>query len=100
MGVVNILVSLEISPGAADSAQVDLAAFHEASKKSPGFLYMYIMRDSDSPAQIFIVEAWESQQDFETHITSEHFLAFGKVIPEIITSMSIKTLLPFDYSPT
>lgn len=94
MDNVNILVSFEIFPDTSEIADKALAVFYEESKKEPGLVYMYIMRDNDHPAQIFIVEAWKTQRDFETHITSSHFLTFGNAIVGKATPINVRKLLP------
>ena len=93
MSNITILVEIEILPEESGFIHEALSILQQDSKKEPGLEYMHVMRNNDNPAQIIIIEAWKSEQDFERHIASKHFFVFGESMKKSATSMAITKLL-------
>ena len=45
-------------------------------KEEPGVLTLYAMADRDKPNRITVVEIYESQEAYNSHIASPHFLKY------------------------
>lgn len=93
MNYVNVLVQLDIIPEKMQEASQILREFRRSTIAEEGLVYMHLMQNTDNPTQIFIVERWESEEKFSSHISTPHFLDFGELMHDK-ASMLINRLDP------
>jgi len=89
------LAELQIDP-----AQLTdyLALLEEGIRSSvttePGVVSLYAMADADNPNRITVVEIYENQQAYESHIKSPHFLKYKNGTIEMVDSLKLTRTKP------
>jgi quinol monooxygenase YgiN len=84
------LAELEIDPAQIHSYKALLAEEIEASiNEEPGVLALYAMSVKDSPAQIRLLEIYASQEAYETHQRSPHFLRYKTLTLSMVRSLRL-----------
>lgn len=56
----------------------------EPTQKEKGYIEYEIYQDEEDPALLIVLEKWESKEDFDNHLQSEHF---NKIVPEMVKLM-------------
>lgn len=92
---VSILIQLEVNPKDMDKVRPILNALQNKTLQEKGLDYFYLVEDSEDPSQLFVIERWDSQEDFENHINSASFKEFGIQGKSLLLIKSISKLLPF-----
>lgn len=83
-----------------DSAQLEpyLAFLKEGIQSSiktePGVLTFYSMQSKDDPSKITIVEIYENQKAYESHIVSENFLKYKNGTLNMVDSLKLTRVNP------
>ncbi len=62
----------------------------EPTKKERGYIEYEMYQDEENPALLIVLEKWETREDFDNHLQSEHF---KKIVPEMMKLMSKETEL-------
>jgi len=60
------------------------------TKKERGYIEYEMYQNEEDPSLLIVLEKWESKEDFDNHIKSEHF---KKIVPEMMKLMSKETEL-------
>lgn len=96
MSEFGVLVKIDVLPGKMDELRSHFKDFHQYVLQEHGLVYRKAMLDADDPLRIVIFELWQSQQDFENHLASEHCKKFVEVIRGTYGPDGfIKSLIPF-----
>jgi quinol monooxygenase YgiN len=89
------MAELEIDADQLEAYRDLLAEEIEASVAlEPGVLMLNAVALSDDPSQIRILEVYASQEDYEAHLQTSHFLKYKK-----LTSGMVKTLRLIQVDP-
>ena len=62
----------------------------EPTQKENGYIEYEMYQDEENPALFIVLEKWETKEDFDNHLQSEHF---KKIVPEMMKLMSKETEL-------
>ena len=62
----------------------------EPTQKEKGYIEYEMYQDEENPALLIVLEKWETREDFDNHLQSEHF---KKIVPEMMKLMSKETEL-------
>lgn len=60
----------------------------EPTKKEKGYIEYEMYQDEEDPSLFIVLEKWESKEDFDSHLKSEHF---DKIVPEMVKLMTKET---------
>lgn len=63
-------------------------------KEEPGVLTLYAMADRDKPNRITVVEIYESQEAYNSHIASPHFLKYKNGTMNMVDSLKLTRTKP------
>ena len=63
-------------------------------KEEPGVLTLYAMADKDHPNRITVVEIYENQKAYESHIKSPHFLKYKNGTIKMVDSLQLTRTKP------
>ena len=63
-------------------------------KVEPGTLAMYATHVPDDPKTCYVFEVYADDDAYNTHVSSEHFKAFGKMAMEVLTDRAVYQLVP------
>lgn len=66
--------------------------------KEPGVLTLYAMADRDRPNRITVVEVYESQEAYEAHIQSPHFLKYKNGTLHMVDSLKLTRTSPIVFA--
>lgn len=80
-----IAVKFTIRPDRSDDWLTLVDDFTRTTRQEPGNLFFEWSRSVDTPHQFILLEAFESSQAGEAHVSSEHFKTAMAWIPEVIT---------------
>lgn len=95
MSKLGVLVKMDVLPGRLEGLIEPFKEYHQLVLQEPGLECRHVMRENDEPSRVIIFEIWESQQDFENHLASEHCKKFVEVIRGAYSPDGfIKTLTP------
>lgn len=84
------LAELEIDPAELASYKALLKEEIEASVETePGVLALYAMSVKGSPASIRILEIYASQEAYEAHLRSPHFLKYKALTSTMVRSLRL-----------
>ncbi|TCU28037.1 quinol monooxygenase YgiN [Rhizobium azibense] len=84
------MAELEIDPSQLDAYRALLAEEIEASAASePGVLTLYAVSIKDRPERICIFEVYASQEDYEAHLKTPHFLKYKTSSERMVRSLSL-----------
>lgn len=92
---VSILLQLEVEHKFMEEARPILHALQNKTLQEQGLDYFYLVEDSEDPTKLFIIERWDSQEDFKNYINGASFKEFGQQGKYLITVKTITKLLPF-----
>jgi len=72
--------------GAAETVLSHLARVRQESLKEPGCVSYEPHRSVDDENVVFIIEKYETEDDFDHHVSTDHFIAdvLGKVVPLLV----------------
>ncbi len=71
------IAEVEVNPRQLDAYRTLLAEEIEASvANEPGVLMLHAVAERDRPERIRILEVYASQEDYEAHLTTPHFLKY------------------------
>ncbi|WP_342360262.1 putative quinol monooxygenase [Terrarubrum flagellatum] len=89
------IAELEIDPAQLASYRTLLAEEIEASVATePGVLMLYAMSIKDSPAHIRLLEIYASQEAYEAHLRSPHFLKYKASTSGMVRSLRLIEMDP------
>jgi quinol monooxygenase YgiN len=74
---------VDVMPNSADSAEVLLDRYHEASRRDEGNLRFLVLQEISRPNRFAIVEAWRDKAALEAHINADHTRAFREKLRTI-----------------
>ncbi|MGB5460809.1 MAG: antibiotic biosynthesis monooxygenase family protein [Eudoraea sp.] len=67
-------------------------------KEEPGVLTLYAMADRDKPNRITVVEIYESQEAYNSHIASPHFLKYKNGTMNMVDSLKLTRTKPIVFA--
>ena len=67
-------------------------------KEEPGVLTLYAMADRDKPNRITVVEIYESQEAYNSHIVSPHFLKYKNGTMNMVDSLKLTRTKPIVFA--
>ena len=56
----------------------------EPTQKEKGYIEYEMYQDEEDPSLLIVLEKWESKEDFDNHLKSEHF---DKIVPKMVKLM-------------
>lgn len=65
-------------------------------REEPGVLAMFAMADKEYPCEITILEIYSSQDDYKSHIASEHFQKYKQGTLHMVKSLELKDQTPLN----
>ncbi len=80
-----IVVKFTIRPDRSEEWLALVEDFTQATRREPGNLFFEWSRSVDTPHQFVLVEAFESREAGEAHVSSEHFKTAMTWMPEVIS---------------
>ncbi|HSL09438.1 MAG TPA: putative quinol monooxygenase [Pseudonocardiaceae bacterium] len=80
-----IVVKFTIRPERSEDWLALVEDFTQATRQEPGNIFFEWSRSVDTPHQFILVEAFESRQAGEAHVSSEHFKTAMAWIPGVIS---------------
>ena len=84
------MAELEVDPARLESYKALLAEEIEVSVETePGVLMLYAMSVKDSPAHIRLVEVYASQEAYDSHLQSVHFLKYKTLTSGMVRSLRL-----------
>ncbi|PKA40938.1 antibiotic biosynthesis monooxygenase [Rhizobium sullae] len=84
------MAELEIDPAQLDAYRALLSEEIEAALASEqGVLTLYAVSIKDRPEKICIFEVYASQEDYEAHLQTPHFLRYKTSTAHMVTSLSL-----------
>ncbi|MBT8254276.1 MAG: antibiotic biosynthesis monooxygenase [Bacteroidia bacterium] len=93
------LAELEIDP---NQLEPYLELLEEGIRTSvadePGVLSLYAMAHKDKPNRITVVEIYENQAAYESHIKSKHFLKYKNGTLEMVDSLKLIRTKPIVFA--
>jgi len=66
----------------------------EPTKKEKGYIQYEMYQDEENPALLIVLEQWETREDFDNHLKSEHF---ERIVPKISEFMIKETEVNLGY---
>lgn len=67
-------------------------------REEPGVLTLYAMADRDKPNRITVVEIYESQEAYNSHIASPHFLKYKNGTVKMVDSLKLTRTKPIVFA--
>lgn len=67
-------------------------------KEEPGVLTLYAMSDRNKPNRITVVEIYASQEAYNTHIASPHFLKYKNGTMKMVDSLNLTRTNPIVFA--
>ncbi|WP_373521665.1 putative quinol monooxygenase [Aquiflexum sp.] len=84
------LAIIKVDPLQLEAYQVALKKqMNAAILKEPGVLTYYAVADKSDPSKITILEIYADTADYQTHITTEHFLKYKETVKDMVTSLEL-----------
>jgi quinol monooxygenase YgiN len=84
------MAELEIDPARIEAYTALLAEEIEASvAEEPGVLMLHAVLLKGSPERIRILEVYTSQQDYEAHLQTPHFLKYKTLTADMVKSLAL-----------
>ncbi|MGQ0773240.1 MAG: putative quinol monooxygenase [Pseudonocardiales bacterium] len=80
-----IVVRFTIRPDRSDEWLTLVEDFTQATRREPGNIFFEWSRSVDTPNQFVLVEAFESSEAGEAHVSSEHFKTAMAWMPDVIS---------------
>ena len=71
--MVIVIMKMNARPGKRRELKQTLLALIEPTRKKKGCLSHDIFQDIENDNRLNLVEVWESQEDFDDHLRSDHF---------------------------
>jgi quinol monooxygenase YgiN len=90
-----IVVKFRTKPDWTDRWLELVAPFTEATRAEPGNRWFDWSRSVDDPAEFVLVEAFDDDAA-EAHVTSEHFAAAMRTMPQALVSTPLIVSQPVD----
>nr|WP_040668000.1 putative quinol monooxygenase [Rhizobium giardinii] len=89
------MAELEIDPAQIGAYTALLAQQVEASvAKEPGVLMLHAVSLKGNPERIRILEVYASQQDYEAHLQTPHFLKYKRLTADMVKSLNLVNVDP------
>jgi quinol monooxygenase YgiN len=93
MRVVRI-AELDIDPAQLTEYKALLTEEIDASVSTePGVLFLHAVAEKDNPARLHIFECYASQEAYDAHLTTPHFLKYKTMTAGMVKSLA---LIPVD----
>ncbi len=84
------MAELEIDPARIEAYTALLTEEIEASvAKEPGVLMLHAVSVKGTPERVRILEVYASQQDYEAHLQTPHFLKYKTLTAGMVTSLDL-----------
>ncbi|MGH3943152.1 MAG: putative quinol monooxygenase [Pseudonocardiaceae bacterium] len=80
-----IVVKFTIRPDRSDDWLALVDDFTQATRREPKNIFFEWSRSVDTPHQFVLVEAFESREAGEAHVSSDHFKTAMAWIPDVIS---------------
>jgi len=80
-----IVVKFTVRPDRGDDWLALVEDFTQATRQEPGNIFFEWSRSVDTPHQFVLVEAFESREAGEAHVSSEHFKTAMAWMPDVIS---------------
>jgi quinol monooxygenase YgiN len=91
------MAELEIDPRHLDEYLVILKEEAEASVRlEPGVITIYPMYEKDRPTAIRILEIYASQEAYESHLQTPHFLHYKTATSDMVKSLRLVDMAAID----
>ena len=65
-------------------------------EREPGVVCLYPMQSDDDPTQIRILEIYASDEAYQAHLKTEHFLKYKTGTAHMVKSLKLNTMQPLD----
>jgi quinol monooxygenase YgiN len=89
------MAELEIDPARIEAYRALLAEEIEASVATePGVLLLHAVSVKGSPEKIRVLEVYASQEDYEAHLQTAHFLKYKALTRGMVKSLDLVELDP------
>ncbi|HEU0088832.1 MAG TPA: putative quinol monooxygenase [Pseudonocardiaceae bacterium] len=82
-----IVVKFTVRPDRSEDWLALVEDFTQATRQEPGNLFFEWSRSVDTPNQFVLVEAFESGEAGEAHVSSDHFKAAMAWMPGVISAV-------------
>jgi quinol monooxygenase YgiN len=82
-----IVVKFTIHPDRSEDWLALVEDFTQATRQEPGNIFFEWSRSVDTPHQFILIEAFESHQAGEAHVSSDHFKSAMAWIPDVISKI-------------
>jgi quinol monooxygenase YgiN len=88
--VLKILFEFTIKPGNEKHFLEELALFKEKCQQKKGCLFYNYLQHQN---QFFLIEIWESEEDFNAHQNSDNLQEFRKKVVDLLLCPRVKYVL-------
>ncbi|MBV9771100.1 MAG: antibiotic biosynthesis monooxygenase [Bryobacterales bacterium] len=81
-GKLYVVTHIDAEPNFTADAKSLLRGFASDSRKDPGAVRIEILEENGKPNHFTVVEVWQNQKDYESHLATAHTKAFrAKLLP-------------------
>ena len=96
MAYLTIVAKIKASEDAVEIVRTELLKLIEPTRKEKGCIDYILFQDNEDPSVFLFYETWETAEDLERHMDSEHFNAcFEKIEHMIQTEVHKATKLNY-----
>ncbi len=76
-----IIAKFKLNKDSTEYVRSELLKMVEPTYKEKGYIDYIFYQDKDDPTILFVYENWESKEDLDAHMNSEHFKnCFEKIV--------------------
>lgn len=75
---------MKVKPGFKDIFRVETETLIKLTRSEEGCLSYNLYLDADNPDNLVMLEFWKDMKSLDSHMASEHFIAFGKAISKYL----------------
>ncbi|HKO81248.1 MAG TPA: putative quinol monooxygenase [Chitinophagaceae bacterium] len=65
-----------------------------AVNKEPGVLSLYSVYDKNKPTHVTVFEIYASEDAYQSHIKTSHFLKYKTIVKDMVKSLELKDVIP------
>ena len=92
MSIVTIIAKIVAKPASVEKVKGELLKLVEPTRKETGCIEYHLHQDKSDPAQFTFYERWESAEDLQKHMQSEHFKHFQRVLADSLQTVAVQEL--------
>lgn len=81
-------------PGKEDEARAAFEALVEPTHAEPGCILYALHQGADDPARLAFIERWNSREELEAHLRSDHIAAVLERVDELFATSDITVYDP------